>query len=109
MFCQPRCALRNTQGTWPMLSMHPGEYIEMVYLDGFKMRINELASKLGVSPSSVSRLVHQKADLSPNMAMRLSYVVGQTPEFWMSMQSRYSLAREMDTFSVKELGLKKAC
>jgi addiction module HigA family antidote len=92
-----------------MLSMHPGEYLEMVYLDGFGMKVGELASKLGVSASSVSRLVNQKSDLSPNMAMRLSYVVGQSSEFWMSMQSRYSLAQEMEKFSAEELGLKKAC
>lgn len=92
-----------------MLSMHPGEYIEMVYLDGFGLKISELADKLGVSVSSVSRLVNQKSDLSPNMAMRLSYVVGQSSEFWMSMQSRYSLAKEMEKFSAEELGLKKAC
>lgn len=92
-----------------MLSMHPGEYIEMVYLDGLEMKISELAKQLNVSASSVSRLVSQKSDLSPNMAMRLSYVLGQSSEFWMAMQSRHSLAREVEKFSAEELGLKKAC
>ena len=88
-----------------MLSMHPGEYIEMVYLEGFDMKISELAKKLGVSVSSVSRLVNQKSDLSPNMAMRLSYVVGQSPEFWMSMQARHSLAQEMEKFSAENFSI----
>lgn len=91
-----------------MLSMHPGEYIKMVYLDGFGMRVTDLAANLRVSNSTVSRLVSRKSDLSPNMALRLSYVLGQSAEFWMSMQCRHSLAEEMTKFSFDGIGPKKA-
>jgi addiction module HigA family antidote len=49
------------------------------------------ALKLNVSPSTFSRLIKGEADLSPEMALRLSKAFGRTPESWMQMQSNYEL------------------
>jgi len=71
--------------------MHPGEFIKRVYLDPFNIGSNELARKLQVSPGLVSRLLNGKTDLSPAMALKLSKVLGRSPESWLLMQDNYDL------------------
>lgn len=71
--------------------MHPGEFIKRVYLEPHGIGSNELARKLQVSPGMVSRLVNTKADLSPTMALKLSKVLGRSPESWLLMQDNYNL------------------
>ena len=71
--------------------MHPGEFIARVYLEPFDLGSNELARKLKVSPGLISRLVNGKTDVSPAMALKLSKVLGRSPESWLLMQDNYNL------------------
>ena len=71
--------------------MHPGEFIKRVYLLPFGVGSNELARKLQVSPGLVSRLLTGKTDVSPAMALKLSKVLGRSPESWLLMQDNFDL------------------
>lgn len=71
--------------------MHPGEFIKRVYLEPFSVGSNELARKLQVSAGLVSRLLNLKIDVSPAMALKLSKVLGRSPESWLLMQDNYNL------------------
>lgn len=71
--------------------MHPGAFIKRVYLDPFNIGSNELARKLIVSPGLISRLINGKTDVSPSMALKLSIVLGRSPESWLLMQDNYDL------------------
>ena len=71
--------------------MHPGAFIKSVYLQPFDVGSNELARKLQVSPGLVSRLLNGKTDVSPAMALKLSKVLGRSPESWLQMQDNYDL------------------
>jgi antitoxin HigA-1 len=84
---------------------HPGEFIKETYLDPFDISQNEMAEKLGISPSTFNRLIRGQNGISPEMAIRLSKVLGRTPESWMSMQNFYDLhitASEDERFSKLE-------
>lgn len=70
---------------------HPGEFIKETYIDPLNISLRTAALKLNVSPSTFSRLVKGAADLSPEMALRLSKAFGRTPESWMQMQSNFEL------------------
>lgn len=70
---------------------HPGEFIEETYLKPFDVSQNKLADKLGVAHSTFNRLIRGDSNLSPEMALRLSKVLGRSPESWLSMQSNYDL------------------
>ncbi len=70
---------------------HPGEFIREVYLEPFSISARQLASSLGVSPSTLSRLLKGESGISPEMALRLSKVLGRTPESWLIMQDMYDL------------------
>ena len=71
--------------------MHPGAFIKRVYLTPFNISSNELARKLQVSPGLISRLINGKTDVSPAMALKLSKVLGRSPESWLLMQDNYDL------------------
>lgn len=71
--------------------MHPGAFIKRVYLQPFNVGSNVLARKLQVSTGLVSRLLNGKTDVSPAMALKLSKVLGRTPESWLLMQDNFDL------------------
>lgn len=75
-----------------MITMHPGRYISQVYLSD-DLTQSMLANKLKVSPAAVSRLLNEKSDLSAEMAIKLSEVLGRSADSWMRMQTQYSLQR----------------
>ena len=70
---------------------HPGEFIQEVYLEPFGISSRQLAASLGVSPSTLSRLLKKDSGVSPEMALRLSKVLGRSPESWLAMQDIYDL------------------
>lgn len=70
---------------------HPGEFIASVYLDPNGITGRELAAKLGVSPSTLNRILTSKSGVSPEMALRLSKCIGRSPESWLAMQHNHDL------------------
>ena len=73
--------------------MHPGEFLLEAFMKPFGISVKKMADELCVSQSTVSRLINKKADLTAEMAIRLSVVVGRSPESWLNMQNNYSLNR----------------
>jgi len=71
--------------------MHPGAFIKRVYLEPNNVGSNELARQLKVSTGLISRLVNEKVGLSSEMALKLSKVLGRSPESWLLMQDNYDL------------------
>ena len=70
---------------------HPGEFIREVYLEPHGLTGRELASNLGVSPSTLNRILQGRSGVSPEMALRLSKALGRSPESWLAMQDNYEL------------------
>lgn len=79
---------------------HPGEFIREVYLDPFGISSGQLASSLGVSPSTLSRLLKGDSGISPEMSLRLAKVLGRTPESWLAMQAMYDLWAARNTVNL---------
>ncbi len=70
---------------------HPGEFIRKTYIDPFDISIRSLAASLGVSPSTLARVVGTRSAVSPEMALRLSKALGRSPESWLAMQHNFDL------------------
>ncbi len=68
---------------------HPGEFIRVTYIEPFDISIRSLADSLGVSPSTLTRIIGQRSGISPEMALRLSKSIGRSPESWLAMQHNY--------------------
>lgn len=87
---------------------HPGEFIREVYMEPFGLSSREVARNLNVAPSTFNRLLNRNSNVSPEMALRLSRVLGRSPESWLAMQDNYSLwhaKRTADLTKVKKLEL----
>jgi addiction module HigA family antidote len=70
---------------------HPGEFIRETYIVPFDISIRSLAENLGVSASTLARIVSERSAVSPEMALRLSKAIGRSPESWPAMQDNYDL------------------
>ena len=51
----------------------------------------ELAKRLGVSRHAVSDLIHERRNMTADMAMRLSRVFNTRPDIWMNLQKAVDL------------------
>ena len=89
------------------LRMHnpcsPGELIQEEYLKPYRISGRELAAKLRVAPSTVSRLLKAEIGLSADMALRLSIVLGGSPGSWMNAQKNYALWQAEQSFDAEGL------
>ena len=65
---------------------HPGELLREETLPNARLSESELASRLGVSRSIVSELIHERRSVSRDLAYRLARVFDTTPEFWLRLQ-----------------------
>jgi addiction module HigA family antidote len=70
---------------------HPGEFIYEVYLQPNGISGRELAGKLGVAVSTLSRVLKGTSAVSPETALRLSKALGRSPESWLALQHQYDL------------------
>ena len=70
---------------------HPGEIVRWDCLEPLGLTVTRAAQGLGVSRQALSSLVNGKADLSVEMALRLSQAFGSTPETWLGLQTAYDL------------------
>ncbi len=83
---------------------HPGEFIAQVYLGPNNLSGRELAIKLGVAASTLSRVLKCASGVSPEMALRLSKALGRSPESWLSMQLNYDLWHAKQRVSLRDVG-----
>jgi len=70
---------------------HPGEFITDVYLEPNGVSGRELAAKLDVAASTLSRILKGSSRVTPEMALRLSKAIGRSPESWLAMQDAHDL------------------
>lgn len=77
---------------------HPGALIQRTFIEPFaEISGNRIADQLGVARSTFSRLLTGNAGISPEMAIRLSKVLGGSAESWLTLQESYDLWRARQT------------
>ncbi len=83
---------------------HPGELIQRTYIDPFdEITGNKVADRLGVARSTFNRLLNGVSDVSPEMAVRLSSVLGGSAESWLTLQESYDLWKARQSVDAKKL------
>jgi antitoxin HigA-1 len=70
---------------------HPGKIIKEDYLVPLSIKIKDMASNLGISRKTLSKIVNEKGSVSPDMALRLSRAFDTTPDLWLNLQKKYDL------------------
>ena len=83
---------------------HVGGLIYRTYIEPFdEISANKIADALGVARSTFSRLINGVSDLSPEMAVRLSAVLGGSVESWIRLQENYDLWKARESIDTKKL------
>ncbi|CAQ98338.1 addiction module antidote protein HigA [Escherichia coli MS 78-1] len=80
----------------------PGDIIQES-LDELNVSLREFARAMEIAPSTASRLLTGKAALTPEMAIKLSVVIGSSPQMWLNLQNAWSLAEAEKTVDVSRL------
>lgn len=70
---------------------HPGGILKRQYMEPLGLTVSDLAAKLGVSRKTVSKILNEGGDITPDMALRLSMAFRTTPELWINLQRNYDL------------------
>lgn len=70
---------------------HPGEMLREDFLPDYGLTVARLADDLGVSRQSVNELLRERRAVSPEMALRLGRLFGNSPEFWINAQRAVDL------------------
>ena len=71
---------------------HPGELLREDVLVPLGIEITDAAQRLGMSRTSLSRVINGHAGISPDLAVRLERAGVSTARFWMSLQTNYELS-----------------
>lgn len=70
---------------------YPGEMLREDFLPDYDLTVARLAELLGVSRQSVNELLRERRAVSPEMALRLARLFGNSPEFWLNAQQSVDL------------------
>jgi addiction module HigA family antidote len=70
---------------------HPGEMLREDFLPDYGLTVSSLAGALGVSRQTVNELLRERRAVTPEMALRLSHLFCNTPEFWLNAQRAVDL------------------
>ena len=65
---------------------HPGEMLREDFLPDYGLTVSSLAQAVGVSRQTINELLLGRRAVSPEMALRLARLFGNTPEFWLNAQ-----------------------
>jgi addiction module HigA family antidote len=70
---------------------HPGAMLREDFLPDYGLTVASLAEALDVSRQTINELLRERRALSPAMALRLSRLFGNSPEFWLNAQRAVDL------------------
>lgn len=61
------------------------------FLPEYGLSVTALAEAAGVSRQSVNELLRERRAVTPEMALRLGKLFGNSPEFWLNLQRNVDL------------------
>jgi addiction module HigA family antidote len=70
--------------------IHPGIFLKEI-LDELEITQNAFAQAIGVSPMRVSHVIKGTRPVTAELALLFGKAFGQTPSYWMSLQTSYDL------------------
>ena len=71
--------------------IHPGEVLLEEFLKPKGMSQSRLALDIGVHPRRINEIVLGKRSITADTALRLSRYFGNSPQFWLGLQTDYDL------------------
>jgi antitoxin HigA-1 len=85
---------------------HPGALLREVVLPELGITQGEFADRLGVSRRTVSEILHERRPVTPDMAIRLGKLLGNSAGLWLRMQQAvdvWTLEQQADYAHIQQL------
>lgn len=89
----------------PFLNIGPGEFIKEE-LETRNWKQEDLAKILGISLKSISKLIMNKQAITIETARLLSKAFGQSPQYWMNLDTNYRLRLQNEDLKEKDVEIK---
>ena len=70
---------------------HPGEMLREDFLPDYGLTVSGLADAVGVSRQTINELLRGRRAITPETALRLARLFGNSPEFWLNAQRAVDL------------------
>ena len=70
---------------------HPGAILREDVFPTLGISVTEFARHLGVSRQTLHSVLAEKSTITPELALRIGAFLGNGPQLWIEMQSRYDL------------------
>jgi antitoxin HigA-1 len=80
--------------------VHPGVYLKEL-LDELKLSQYRIARDLGIPAMRISHVVNGRRPITAELALRLGRYFGQSPRYWLNLQSRYDMDVAEDALSAQ--------
>jgi len=77
--------------------IHPGEVLLDEFIKPMGLSQNRLAIDIGVDARRINEIVLGKRSITADTALRLARFFGNSPQFWMGLQTQYDLDVAEDT------------
>jgi len=71
-------------------AIHPGEMLRDE-LEELGIKPTEFARQIAVPPNRISQIIGGRRSITGDTALRLGHWFGNSPEFWLNLQSAYDL------------------
>lgn len=69
---------------------HPGAILREDVLPSLGISIAALSKRLGVCEQAMYAVLSEKSPITPELAVRLGTFLGNDPQLWIAMQSKYN-------------------
>ena len=69
----------------------PGEMLKDEFLAACGLSQSRLAKAIDISPNRIAEIVNNRRRITADTALRLGLYFGNSPEFWMNLQTHYDL------------------
>lgn len=71
--------------------IHPGEVLLEEFIKPMNLSQNRLAIDIGVDARRINEIVLGKRSITADTALRLARFFGNSPRFWLGLQTQYDL------------------
>ena len=80
--------MSNVKEYKDIVAFHPGYYIADI-IDDIEISQNEFATRMGTTVETLSKLINGQANISNDLATKLSVMLGTSVEVWQNLQNTY--------------------
>ena len=72
-----------------IVAFHPGYYIADI-IEDMGISQAEFTARIGITAKALSQLINGQANISNDLAKKLSVMMGTSAEVWLNLQSTYN-------------------